>query len=176
MPKDRERPPEAPRGYTPPAHMEAGRKRGKNNSNWKGGRVVDVNGYVWIRDPDHPRSDVRGYVYEHILVAEKAMGKPLPPGAMPHHFNEDKADNRPGNLVTCQDGAYHQLLHQRMRALKACGVASWRKCNFCGEYDDPKNLFIVNSGQAHHRECQNAYKRRNYDPAKRRMRYEQGRG
>lgn len=53
--------------------------------------------------------------YEHIVVAERALGKPLPNGAVVHHVNLDTHDNRPCNLVICPDEAYHRLLHKRMR-------------------------------------------------------------
>ena len=67
--------------------------------------------------PGHPRSD-HGYVYEHILMAEKALGKPLPNGAEVHHINGKKGDNSRGNHVICQDQAYHKLLEKRTRAYK----------------------------------------------------------
>lgn len=56
---------------------------------------------------------------EHVLVAERALGGPLPPGAVVHHMNEDKLDNfTPFNLILCPDQAYHMLLHKRMREWK----------------------------------------------------------
>ena len=59
---------------------------------------------------------------EHRAVAERVLGKPLPPGAEIHHVNESKLDNRPENLVICQDHAYHALLHSRLAALRACSA------------------------------------------------------
>ena len=47
---------------------------GKKNGMWKGGRSVASNGYVLIRvGMDHHLADVRGYAYEHRLVAEKKI-------------------------------------------------------------------------------------------------------
>ena len=95
---------------------------------------------------------------EHIRIAEQALGKPLPKGAQVHHCNENKADNRPENLVIGPDRAYHALLHQRMRALDACGHAGWRKCKFCKKYDDPVNLYI-SKANIYHAKCVTAYQR-----------------
>ena len=57
--------------------------------------------------------------YEHVWLAEKALGKPLPPKAIVHHLNEIPDDNyTPFNLVICPDQKYHMLLHKRARELK----------------------------------------------------------
>jgi len=125
---------------------------GSNNPKWNGGVKRKNDGYVLISMPDHPRADSQGYVREHILVAEKALGKPLPPEAIPHHVDENRANNLPSNLVVCQDRNYHKLIHMRMRALKACGQASWRLCHICGKYDDPQNL-KMGSAKNYHRDC-----------------------
>lgn len=55
--------------------------------------------------------------YQHVVVAETALGKPLPKGAEVHHWNEIRSDNRPENLVVCPDHSYHMLLHRRARKL-----------------------------------------------------------
>lgn len=135
--------------------------RGARHGSWKGGRTV-INGYRVLQVHGHPRADPNGYVYEHVLVVERALGKLLRPTASVHHVNEDRTDNRNGNLVACQDNAYHMLLHQRQRALEACGHAGWRVCRVCRKYDDPANLSIPKKPKQSpaHRSCHAEYERR----------------
>lgn len=81
------------------------------NPTWKGGRTVASNGYVLIKQPDHPLADARGYVYEHRLVASEMLGRPLRPGELVHHRNGAKSDNRPENLeivTRWQHGVEHR--------------------------------------------------------------------
>ena len=76
----------------------------------------------------------------HRLVAEAAIGGPLPKGAEIHHVDGDKTNNSPGNLVICQNRAYHCLLHVRQEALEATGDPNARKCFRCGEYGNPEQM------------------------------------
>jgi len=52
-------------------------------------------GYVMIYIPSHPRAKNNGgYVFEHILVMEKKLGRYLEEGENVHHLYGVKDDNR----------------------------------------------------------------------------------
>lgn len=128
-----------------------------NNPNWHGGRTV-VNGYLHVLHGTHHRANHNGYVREHILLAEKALGKHMPKEAVVHHGDADKSRNR-GNLVICQDNSYHKLLHRRMNALRSCGHAGWVKYRECKQWGDPSSMKIHTKKKFRnvyiHRECNN---------------------
>lgn len=86
----------------------------EKNPNWRGGRSVASNGYVLIRvGVGHHLADVRGYAYEHRIVAEEKIGRQLLPGEQVHHINHNIQDNRPENLEVTASIAHHQVLHRR---------------------------------------------------------------
>jgi hypothetical protein len=88
------------------------RQPGPNNANWKGGRVVASNGYILVKvGKDHPMADVRGYAYEHRLVAAKMLGRSLEPGEEVHHRDRNKQNNAPDNLEIVND-ALHGIRHR----------------------------------------------------------------
>lgn len=99
---------------------------------------------------------------EHVVIAEKVIGKRLPKGAQIHHVDGDGFNNAHTNLVVCPSQAYHKLLHIRARALESCGNAGWLRCIRCKQWDAPTNLSMYipkdqTSPRAHHKECQSKY-------------------
>jgi hypothetical protein len=141
-----------PRRFVPGHHVPSG----SASPYWKGGRLYQK-GYPLVYQPGHPRANRDGYVFEQVIQAEKALGKPLPDGALVHHMNGTKK----GPLAICPDIAYHQLVHQRLRAYKACKHPSWRKCKYCKRWTPPEKLVITNT-HSFHADCQKEYDRNRY--------------
>lgn len=79
--------------------MARGALKGVDNVNWRGGRSVASNGYVLIRvGVDHPLADVRGYAYEHRLVAFAKLGRMLRDDEVVHHKDGNKQNNDWANV------------------------------------------------------------------------------
>ena len=104
---------------------------------------------------------LEGSKLQHVVVAEKALGKPIPKGVEVHHVNGNRKDNSGANLVLCPDRAYHVLLHMRQKALEACGDASKRRCTYCKQWDDVNSMTIRKSklqgDEYRHKACHTAY-------------------
>lgn len=88
-------------------------KSGDQSPNWNGGRYLSTHGYLIVWTPDGDR-------YEHLVVAEKAIGRKLkyispghPDNEVVHHINGDKLNNGNNNLLVCTH-AYHTELHHRL--------------------------------------------------------------
>ena len=86
---------------------------GAKNPAWRGGRIVASNGYVILRMPGHHLADVRGYVYEHRLVAEGKIGRRLVKGEQVHHADGNKQNNSPDNIVVAASLADHKVHHRK---------------------------------------------------------------
>lgn len=73
-----------------------------------GNKRITKQGYVVVQTGRKQRK------YEHTIVAEKSIGRPLKRGEVVHHINCIRRDNRPENLLVCTI-SYHLALHARMR-------------------------------------------------------------
>ena len=93
---------------------------GVRNHAWKGGKKIMNGGYMGIRNQEHPRN-INGYVYEHILIMERFLGRPLKwydfndsRNEIVHHKNGIKNDNKLENLQLMTHGE-NIALHNKMR-------------------------------------------------------------
>lgn len=89
--------------------LPRGGPTGYLNGSYKGGAIVDKDGYMKIRFQKHPYSN-DGYVYEHRLVMESKLGRLLKKSEVVHHKNGNTLDNRAENLELFQSNAEHLAL------------------------------------------------------------------
>lgn len=119
--------------------------------------------YPKIRVVGHPQANRAGYVREHIVIAERALGKQLPPNAEVHHADGNRANNSRRNLVICENHEYHALLHIRARTLKAGGDPNTQRvcsrCNHPKEFSEFNRSTTNRNGGVSHRciECNKRY-------------------
>lgn len=76
------------------------------------GTHVDKDGYVRVHGVRHHRESTHG-VYEHILVAEEKLGRPIRRDEAVHPKNGIRHDNRPENLEVLPSHNAHASLHAR---------------------------------------------------------------
>lgn len=92
----------------------------EKNPNWRGGRVI-IAGRPCLYIPSHPRANKQGYVYEHIVVMENQIGRPLKwirhahrDNEVVHHINGEYTDNRIENLILMTEFD-HKSMHSRRK-------------------------------------------------------------
>ena len=131
--------------------------KGTKAYRWKGGIKTNYQNRVLIYKPYYHRSYADGYVLRAVFIVEEVLGKRLPKGSVVHHNDENPNNDNHENLVVCENRAYHLLLHRRISAFKNSGHPNWRKCSYCGQYDNPDKLYISPRNNARHRSCAKKY-------------------
>lgn len=85
-------------------------RTGRRNPSWKGGRLIDKDGYVLIYAPDHPNARKNGHVLEHRMAMAAHLGRALEKREVVHH-ERSKRDNKADELRLFPNNAEH-LRHE----------------------------------------------------------------
>ena len=70
-----------------------------------------INNYIGIYQPNHHRAMSNGIVYEHILIAEKILGRELKDEEVVHHKDLCRTNNQADNLMIFATSADHARFH-----------------------------------------------------------------
>lgn len=98
--------------------------------------------YLCTFCPDNPRATKEGYVYIHVLVAEKKLGRHLTKEECVHHIDEDKYNNTEDNIIVFKTNSDHAAFHKGVEAVQDGDVwwcpnkKSYLICPVCGGIKD----------------------------------------
>lgn len=67
--------------------------------------------YRYVMQKGHRSANKDGYVYEHIIEAERKLGRTLYPGEVVHHIDQNKRNNHPDNLMVFKSTKDHAGYH-----------------------------------------------------------------
>lgn len=101
--------------------------------------------------PNHPKAftnsstGYKGYVYEHIYVATKLLGRELYDTEVVHHLDRNRSNNRASNLLVLDRGQ-HTKLHKWLDLVTILYPTSYSKelniCQMCGKtLQDKQNKY-----------------------------------
>ena len=100
------------------------RNFGESNPRWKGGRYVDIRGYMVL--------SVKGKrVLEHRKIMADSLGRELTGEEIVHHLNGDRLDNRLENLevMSQAEHVYREGSFQKMTSREAFLKAKETRAN-----------------------------------------------
>lgn len=87
---------------------------------WKGGRIKDNDGYIWVIGNGHPNQRKNGYILEHRLVMSKKIKRPLKNFEVVHHIDGNRENNDISNLEL-HTMSSHAKLHMNERSRDKAG-------------------------------------------------------
>lgn len=100
-----------PHTYINGNHRDLRESNVRNLRGYKNNGRLFLNGYIVIYMPGHKKALKNGCVYEHIVEAEKMLGRELLKGECVHHKNHDRQDNRHENLMVFSTQEDHVAFH-----------------------------------------------------------------
>lgn len=98
-----------------------------------GYRRITSHGYAIIKVPvGHHLRQKNGYAYEHRLVAESKLGRPLNSDELVHHRNGNRLDNSIENVIVVDGIAGHKVHHRKRADMRFPGESNDLVLCACG--------------------------------------------
>lgn len=72
-----------------------------------GNKHRDINGYILVKDYNHPDRNSHDDLLEHRLIVEQSINRRLQKHEVVHHINFIRNDNRVENLYLCTNRSEH---------------------------------------------------------------------
>ena len=100
--------------------------------------------YVYIYKPNHPNSDVTGWIKRSRFVLSNILNRPLTKEEVVHHKNRVKRDDRPENLKLFKNDSEHRhiehgfnITFESIKDLVGDDVINWSEfvSKIMNEYD-----------------------------------------
>lgn len=132
-------------------------------------KSIDSMGYYILYMPEHHKARSHGMVYEHVVMAEKKIGRKLRDDEVVHHEDENKLNNDLDNLYVFATGADHARYHKTGIKVKVedyyISPTLKRNCDIC---DKEFNYIESHEDTAKYcsKECQGLSRRKSERPSK----------
>lgn len=97
-----------------------------------------LNGYVVIYKPEHHKAMLsdnwKGYVYEHIVIAEEDYSRKIENDEEVHHLDFNRSNNNPSNLIILSERS-HKKLHSFIKQQSNTSVIDedCKRCYICNK-------------------------------------------
>jgi len=133
----------------------------KHGPNWKGGRMIDKEGYILVYCPHHPNARTTGYILEHRLIMEQKLNQKIPGDKVVHHLDGNPKNNSCDNLelstqeehsrnhrLSLTGNAERKLIPEQVKSIrkKLCNGESLRSIAKQYNVSNP-TIFRIKSGQ-----------------------------
>jgi len=96
----------------PKPYVSGHQFRGELNTNWNNGQYITSKRLVYLKKPEHPNSDKRGYIRRSVFVMSQQLNRPIKDNELVHHINGNPSDDSIENLVIISRQKHASIHHK----------------------------------------------------------------